>query len=66
MIPSIEVPTMKQIIYRFFADDSGLTTVEYAIAGALISLAVIGAFTALGVSVGGTIDAIIAVLPAAP
>ncbi len=57
---------MKHVIYRFFADDNGLTTVEYAIAGALISLAVIGAFTALGVSVGGTIDAIVAVLPAAP
>ncbi len=57
---------MKQVIYSFFADDSGLTTVEYAIAGALISLAVIGAFTALGVSVGGTIAAITAVLPAAP
>ena len=53
---------MKQVIYRFFADDNGLTTVEYAIAGALISLAVIGAFTALGGAVGGTIDAITLVL----
>jgi len=63
MIPSIEVPTMKQVIYRFLADDSGLTTVEYAIAGALISLAVITAFTLLGGAVGGTIDQITAVLP---
>ncbi len=54
---------MKQVIYRFFADDSGLTTVEYAIAGALISLAVITAFTLLGGAVGGTIDQITAVLP---
>lgn len=47
---------MKQVIYRFFADDSGLTTVEYAIAGALISLAVIAAFTSLGGAVGDVID----------
>ncbi len=53
---------MKQAIYRFLADESGLTTVEYAVAGALISLAVIGAFTALGVSVGATIDAITGLL----
>jgi len=63
MIPSIEVPTMKQVIYRFLADDSGLTTVEYAIAGGLIGLAVIGAFTALGASVGGVITAITGLLP---
>ncbi len=54
---------MKQVIYRFFADDRGLTTVEYAIAGGLIGLAVIGAFQALGVSVGGVIDAIVLLLP---
>ncbi len=54
---------MKQVIYRFLADDSGLTTVEYAIAGGLIGLAVIGAFTALGASVGGVITAITGLLP---
>jgi len=63
MIPSIEVPTMKQVIYRFLADDSGLTTVEYAIAGGLIGLAVIVAFGALGVTVGGVITQIDALLP---
>jgi pilus assembly protein Flp/PilA len=36
----------------------GLTTVEYAIAGGLISAAVIGAFTALGGNVAGVIAAI--------
>lgn len=57
---------MKQVIYRFFADDSGLTTVEYAIAGALISLAVIGAFTALGGAVGNTIDALVGAVSGTP
>ncbi|TDJ30310.1 MAG: Flp family type IVb pilin [Gammaproteobacteria bacterium] len=51
-------PTMKQAIYRFLADESGLTTVEYAIAGALVSVAVIVAFTALGGQVATTIGLI--------
>ena len=34
------------------ADDAGLTTVEYAVAGALIAAAVVGAFAALGTQVG--------------
>jgi pilus assembly protein Flp/PilA len=54
---------MKTIIAKFLKDESGLTTVEYAVAGALISVAVIGAFTALGGSVGGTITIIDGVLP---
>jgi len=46
---------MKQAIYRFLADESGLTTVEYAIAGALVSVAVVGAFLALGGQISTTI-----------
>ena len=37
-------------------DESGLTTVEYAIAGALIALAVVSAFTMLGGNVGNRIN----------
>ncbi len=36
----------------------GLTTVEYAIAGGLISAAVIGGFTFLGTSVAAVINAL--------
>ena len=36
----------------------GLTTVEYAIAGGLISAAVIGGFTLLGTNVAAVIDAL--------
>ena len=46
---------MKHAFYRFLSDDSGLTTVEYAVAGALVSLAVVAAFTLLGGAVGTTI-----------
>jgi len=39
---------MKEQILRFLRDEEGLTTVEYAVAGALISIAIVGAFIALG------------------
>jgi pilus assembly protein Flp/PilA len=55
--------TMKKTIIRFFADESGFTTVEYAVAGALISIALIGAFITLGGSVAGMINSLDAVLP---
>jgi len=54
---------MKQLILAFIRDERGLTTVEYAVAGALITVAVVAAFTTLGGSVAGTINIIDAVLP---
>lgn len=39
-------------IKKFLRDEEGLTTVEYAIAGGLIALAVVTAFTDLGEAVG--------------
>lgn len=40
----------------------GLTTVEYAVAGALVAAAVVAAFTALGVQVGAVINNLIAAI----
>lgn len=40
--------TMKQALMKFIRDQEGLTVVEYAIAGGLVGLGVILAFTALG------------------
>jgi pilus assembly protein Flp/PilA len=54
---------MRKQLANFFKDESGLTTVEYAVAGALITVAVIGAFTTLGGSVAGTIFIVDGVLP---
>jgi len=54
---------MKAKLIKFFRDEKGLTTVEYAVAGALITVAVVAAFTALGGSVAGTINIIDGVLP---
>ena len=54
---------MKKEILNFLRDERGLTTVEYAVAGGLIALAVVGAFQALGLTVGGVITNINGMLP---
>jgi pilus assembly protein Flp/PilA len=46
---------LKQAVMNFIRDEEGLTVVEYAVAGALISLAVVGAFEALGLQVADVI-----------
>ncbi len=43
-------------IRDFLRDEEGLTTVEYAIAGALVGVAVVVAFTDLGEAVGNVIE----------
>lgn len=60
---------MKDIMKRisaFVRDEEGLTTVEYAIAGTLVGLAVVGAFTALGDQVGLSINEIEAAITPTP
>jgi pilus assembly protein Flp/PilA len=56
---------MRTAITKFMHDEEGLTTVEYAIAGGLVGAAVIFAFQALGLSVGGVITNIDTELQAA-
>ena len=53
---------MKQLILSFIRDERGLTTVEYAVAGALITVAVVAAFTALGARVTAVIQTITAAI----
>lgn len=53
---------MKNAIRSFLRDEEGLTTVEYAVGGALITLAVVAAFTLLGNNVAAVINAIAAVI----
>ncbi|GAC1453870.1 MAG: hypothetical protein PVSMB6_08870 [Steroidobacteraceae bacterium] len=58
--------SFKSVLVELTNNDEGLTTVEYAIAGGLIGLAVVVAFQTLGVTVGGVITAInTAITPAA-
>ncbi|MNL89354.1 Flp/Fap pilin component [compost metagenome] len=43
---------------KFIKDEDGLTIVEYAVAGGLITMAVVGAFTLLGGAVDTSIKAL--------
>jgi pilus assembly protein Flp/PilA len=56
--------TQRRALIELWRNQEGLTTVEYAVAGALISLAVVAAFTGLGTQVAAVITAITAALPA--
>lgn len=47
---------MKEKLMKFLRDEDGLTTVEYAVAGALVAAAVALAFTGLGTAVTGQIN----------
>jgi pilus assembly protein Flp/PilA len=58
--------SLKQSVVAFLRDEEGLTVVEYAIAGGLVGLAVIVAFTDLGTNVANIINQIVALLPGAP
>jgi pilus assembly protein Flp/PilA len=49
-------------IKKFLAEEEGLTTVEYAIAGSLVGAAVIVAFGDLGDAVNNVINDIVDVL----
>ncbi|HEY0003269.1 MAG TPA: Flp family type IVb pilin [Pyrinomonadaceae bacterium] len=44
------------MIKQFLRDETGLELSEYAVAAALVALAVIGAFTALGTNIGTKIQ----------
>ena len=42
---------MRKYLVAFLRDEEGLTMVEYAVAGTLITLAAVAAFTTLGTNV---------------
>jgi pilus assembly protein Flp/PilA len=44
------------MIKKFFQDETGLELSEYAVAAALVALAVITAFTTLGTNIGTKIN----------
>lgn len=58
--------SLKRKMMAFLRDEEGLTTVEYAIAGGLVGLAVVVAFTDLGKKVADVIKAITGKLNPAP
>jgi pilus assembly protein Flp/PilA len=49
-------------VNRFWQDEAGLELSEYAVAAALISIAVAGAFTSLGSAIQSRVSALTSVL----
>jgi len=47
------------MLKKFFQDETGLELSEYAVAAALVALAVITAFTDLGEAIGNKIGALV-------
>jgi pilus assembly protein Flp/PilA len=60
-VDEMTMQSIKASVLKFFQDEDGLTVVEYAVAGGLISAAVVASFALLG----GTVNGIIAGLEAA-
>jgi pilus assembly protein Flp/PilA len=50
------IQAIKTSVMKFVKDEDGLTVVEYAVAGGLISLVLVLAFTQLGLTVCGVIN----------
>ncbi|MFC4313491.1 Flp family type IVb pilin [Steroidobacter flavus] len=50
---------LKQAVMDFIREEEGLTAVEYAIAGGLVGLAVVQAFTDLGGAVADRIQELV-------
>jgi pilus assembly protein Flp/PilA len=50
-VGEMTLETIKTSLMKFLKDEDGLTIVEYAVAGGLITLGVVAAFTLLGGSV---------------
>ncbi|POA29683.1 MULTISPECIES: Flp family type IVb pilin [unclassified Pseudomonas] len=50
--------TIKASVLKFAKDEDGLTIVEYAVAGGLITIAAVAAFVALGGAVNTKIRAL--------
>jgi pilus assembly protein Flp/PilA len=57
--------TIKASVVKFIKDEDGLTIVEYAVAGGLVTIAVVAAFTLLGGAVDTRIRALCAAVSGA-
>ena len=49
---------MRLNVKRFLLDETGLELSEYAVAAALVAIAVVAAFTALGTAIGDKITSL--------
>lgn len=58
----MNIQQFQQAVARFVRDEEGLTMVEYAVAGSLVTLGCVLAFTDLGTAIAATIREIISYL----
>ena len=58
-VSEMTIQTIKTAVLKFARDEDGLTIVEYAVAGGLITAAVAAAFVTLGGEVNTKIQALI-------
>ncbi|HCW96427.1 MAG TPA: Flp family type IVb pilin [Pseudomonas sp.] len=58
----MNIQSIKEAVRKFARDEDGLTIVEYAVAGGLITAAVVASFELLGTEVKAVIDDITAAL----
>ncbi|ASL26147.1 Flp family type IVb pilin [Azotobacter chroococcum] len=56
----MNLQAIKSSVMKFIKDEEGLTMVEYAVAGSLITLAAAAAFTNLGTAITDAINDMIA------
>lgn len=56
----------KNVVVRMLKDDSGATAIEYGLIVALVSMAAITAYTALGGSIRGFFSDVSGILSTAP
>lgn len=56
----MNIQQFQQAVVRFVRDEEGLTMVEYAVAGSLVTLACAAAFTDLGEAIATAINGMIA------
>ena len=59
-VAKMKTQQIQRAVVRFLRDEEGLTMVEYAVAGSLVTLACAAAFTDLGTAIAGAIRGMIA------
>lgn len=56
MPPNPDILGVKNKMYKFLSDETGLELSEYAVAAALVAIAVVAAFTLLGTTIGARLN----------
>ncbi|MGN5478962.1 Flp family type IVb pilin [Cupriavidus basilensis] len=60
------MPTFNATLKRLLRDESGVTSIEYALIGALLAMAIVGGVSTLGESVESLFSMIASKMPSMP